>query len=130
MTRGEALFSRVGFLARSPGFLRPSACMSAWSEIVVRGSWSHSGGGRPRDFPVGAHESQLRLSGSHDPSLGAIGGQLDRLLLHQLAEATVRALPSQLVAALLLEPQSLPRFAAPSVKSEVKSDRGRGTPSR
>ena len=56
--------------------------------------------------PLGTHESQLRISGSYDPPLGPVGRQLDRLLLHQLAEATVRALLSQLVAALLLEPVS------------------------
>src|SRR5664280_3824566 len=54
--------------------------------------------------PLGASESQLRLSGSYDPPLGPVGRQLDRLLLHQLAEATVRALLSQLVAALLVAP--------------------------
>jgi hypothetical protein len=58
--------------------------------------------------PLGAEESQLRLSGSYDPPLGPVGRQLDRLLLHQLAEATVRALLGQLVAALVMEQASPP----------------------
>jgi hypothetical protein len=62
--------------------------------------------------PLGPDESQLRLSGSYDPPLGSIGRQLDRLLLHQLAEATVRAFLSQLVTALLDQPEpGVPRSA-------------------
>lgn len=54
--------------------------------------------------PLGAHQSQLSFSGSYDPPLGSVGRQLDRLLLHQLAEATVRALLKRLVSELLVEP--------------------------
>jgi hypothetical protein len=119
---GEELLSRVGPFGAVPG-LSKAVSMQA-GQIRDRGegfvmplTWSATG---PTELfpvmeadleiaPLGAGESQLRLSGSYDPPLGAVGRQLDRLLLHQLAEATVRALLSQLVAALLSD--SVPRQA-------------------
>jgi hypothetical protein len=65
--------------------------------------------------PMGARQSQLGFSGSYDPPLGSFGRQLDRLLLHQLAEATVRAMLRQLVEALLVEPA--PELASAPVTS-------------
>ena len=81
-------------------------------QVVVQLRWSASG---PTELfpvmeadleiaPMGARQSQLGFSGSYDPPLGSFGRQLDRLLLHQLAEATVRAMLRQLVEALLVEP--------------------------
>ena len=80
----------------------------------------------------------MRFSGSYDPPLGSVGRQLDRLLLHQLAEVTVRALLRQLVAALLAEPA--PHLAvssharsieaqpttAPSVREDLSLPQNRG----
>lgn len=40
--------------------------------------------------PVG-DETQLTLMGRYDPPLGALGRQLDRLLLHRVAQASVRS---------------------------------------
>jgi len=119
---GEELLSRVGPFGPVPGLSKAVSVQTG--KIRDRGegfvmplSWSATG---PTELfpvmeadleiaPLGAAESQLRLSGSYDPPLGVVGRQLDRLLLHQLAEATVRALLSQLVAALLSE--SVPRQA-------------------
>jgi hypothetical protein len=118
---GEELLSRVGPFGPVPGLSKAVSVQAG--KVRDRGEgfvmplrWSATG---PTELfpvmvadleiaPLGAHESQLRLSGSYDPPLGSIGRQLDRLLLHQLAEATVRALLGQLVAALLVEPASRP----------------------
>jgi len=114
---GEELLSRVGPFGPVPGLSK--AVTVYVGKVRDRGEgfvmplrWSATG---PSELfpvmeadleiaPLGAHESQLRLSGSYDPPLGSVGRQLDRLLLHQLAEATVRALLSQLVAALMAAP--------------------------
>ena len=123
------LLSRVGPFGRVP--VLSKAVSVHVSNVRVRGEafvvqlrWSASG---PTELfpvmeadleiaPMGAHQSQLGFSGSYDPPLGSFGRQLDRLLLHQLAEATVRAMLRQLVAALVVEPapQSAPAFGLPS----------------
>ena len=35
--------------------------------------------------------TQLTLRGSYDPPLGAMGRRLDRLLMHRVAEASIRS---------------------------------------
>lgn len=50
--------------------------------------------------PLGSSMTQLTLWGSCDPPLGALGRGIDRVLLHHLAEATVRALLTRVVDAL------------------------------
>jgi hypothetical protein len=115
---GEELLSRVGPFGSVPGLSK--AVRVYGGKVRDRGEgfvmplrWSATG---PAELfpvmeadleisPLGSEESQLRLSGSYDPPLGSIGRQLDRLLLHQLAEATVRAFLSQLVTALLDQPE-------------------------
>jgi hypothetical protein len=114
---GEDLLGRVGPFGPVPGLSK--AVSVHVSSVRVRGEsfvaqlrWSASG---PTELfpvmeadleiaPMGTHQSQLGFSGSYDPPLGSFGRQLDRLLLHQLAEATVRAMLRQLVAALVVEP--------------------------
>jgi len=116
---GEDLLSRVGPFGPVPGLskavsMQVGKARDRGEGFVIPLQWSATG---PTELfpvmladleitPLGADQSQLRLSGSYDPPLGPIGRQLDRLLLHQLAEATVRALLGQLVAALLKEPAS------------------------
>jgi hypothetical protein len=116
---GEELLSRVGPFGPVPGLSKAVSvhvgrARDRGEGFVVPLRWSATG---PTELfpvmeadleisPLGSHESQMRLSGSYDPPLGPVGRQLNRLLLHQLAEATVRALLSQLVAALLVEPVS------------------------
>jgi hypothetical protein len=113
---GELLLSRVGPFGSVPGLsksvrLHVGKLRDRGDGFVMPLQWSATG---PTELfpvmeadlevsPLGEGASQLRLSGSYDPPLGALGRQLDRLLLHQLAEATVRALLSQLVAALLAQ---------------------------
>lgn len=127
---GEDLLSRVGPFGPVPGLsksvsVRAGSIRERGDGFVLPLRWSATG--HTELFPVmladleiaplGAHESQLRFSGSYDPPLGSLGRHLDRLLLHQLAEATVRALLSQLVAALLVEPET----TAPKLEAEQKS---------
>ncbi|MDQ1483922.1 MAG: hypothetical protein QOF35_1998 [Actinomycetota bacterium] len=121
---GEDLLSRVGPFGPVPGLskavsVRAGSVRERGDGFVMPLRWSATG--NTELFPVmqadleiaplGAQESQLRFSGSYDPPLGSLGRHLDRLLLHQLAEATVRALLSQLVAALLVEP--VPKASTP-----------------
>lgn len=114
---GEDLLSRVGPFGPVPGLSKAVSVQVSNARIrgegvVVQLRWSASG---PTELfpvmeadleiaPLGANQSQLGFSGSYDPPLGSVGRQLDRLLLHQLAEATVRAMLRQLVEALLVEP--------------------------
>ena len=120
---GEELLSRVGPLGPVPGLSKAVSvhvgkARDRGEGFVMPLHWLATG---PAELfpelqadleiaPLGASASQLTLSGSYDPPLGFLGRQLDRLLLHQLAEATVRALLSQLVAALLATP--VPDLAA------------------
>lgn len=39
---------------------------------------------------LGAHRTQLSISGRYRPPLGAVGRALDRAMLHRVAEATVK----------------------------------------
>ena len=114
---GEELLSRVGPFGPLPGLSKAVSVhigdvRDRGEGFVMPFQWSATG---PTELfpvmqadleiaPLGAQQSQLRLSGSYDPPMGSFGRQLDRLLLHQLAESTVRALLRQLVAALLAEP--------------------------
>jgi len=117
---GEELLSRVGPFGPVPGLskavrVQVGKVRDRGEGFVMPLQWSATG---PTELfpvmvadlevtPLGGRESQLRLSGSYDPPLGPVGRQLDRMLLHQLAEATVRALLKQLVAALLAESASV-----------------------
>jgi len=42
-------------------------------------------------MPVGDDATQLDFSGRYDPPLGTVGRGLDRMLMHRLAEASVRS---------------------------------------
>lgn len=57
---------------------------------------------------------QLALTASYRPPLGAMGAGLDRLLLHTVATATIRAFASRLASALEGTPQPAQQTAAPA----------------
>jgi len=130
---GEELLARVGPFGPVPSLskavsLHVGEARARGEGFVMPLRWSATG---PTELfpvldadleisPLGTDESQLRLSGSYEPPLGSLGRRLDRLLLHQLAEATVRAFLNQLVAALLAQssgeeavPGSAARMPAP-----------------
>jgi len=50
--------------------------------------------------PLDANLTQLTLRGRYEPPLGAVGRRLDQLLMHRVAEASVRAFLGRLVATL------------------------------
>jgi hypothetical protein len=50
--------------------------------------------------PLDSHLTQLTVQGRYEPPLGALGRRLDRLLMHRVAEASVRAFLSRLVSTL------------------------------
>ena len=126
---GEDLLSRVGPFGPVPGLSKAVSVKAGTVRdrddgFVMPLQWSATG---PTELfpvmqadleiaPLGAQQTQLRFSGSYDPPMGMVGRQLDRLLLHQLAEATVRALLKQLVATLLVEPA--PRVAVDKTAHE------------
>jgi hypothetical protein len=56
--------------------------------------------------PFDEHETQLTLVGRYDPPLGAVGRQLDRLLLHRIVQASVRSFLEGLAAAAEAIPSS------------------------
>jgi hypothetical protein len=123
---GEELLSRVGPFGPVPGLSK--AVSVNVGEVRDRGEgfvmplqWSATG---PTELfpvmhadleiaPLGTQQSQLRLSGSYDPPMGAFGRRMDKLLLHQLAESTVRALLKQLVVALVADPVPCPGVSSP-----------------
>lgn len=49
---------------------------------------------------LGDHMTQVTLHGRYDPQLGATGRRIDRLLMHRIAEATVRSFLRRLAEAL------------------------------
>jgi len=75
---------------------------------VVPITWQATG--TPGLFPVlsadleitalASEFTQLTLQGRYEPPLGAIGRRLDRLLMHRIAEASVRSVLRQLAEAL------------------------------
>ena len=118
---GEELLSRVGPRGPVPGLSKAVSMhvgdvRNRGEGFVMQLQWAATG---PIELfpvmeadleitPLGAQQSQLRLSGSYEPPLGAFGRRLDKLLLHQIAEATVRALLKQLVTALQAEQAPIP----------------------
>ena len=69
------------------------------SSIAVPMTWTATG--TPSLFPklegdlilagVGPHITQVALRGTYTPPLGGVGRALDRMLLHHVAEATVKS---------------------------------------
>lgn len=57
--------------------------------------------------------SQMVLAASYRPPLGSAGAGLDRLLLHRVATATIRAFASRLACALEGTPEAARQAAAP-----------------
>jgi len=66
--------------------------------------------------PHGSAASLLALSGAYRPPLGALGAALDRVVLHQVAEATIQGFVNQLgeaVVQLADEPEADREFRSP-----------------
>lgn len=111
---GEALRLRIGPLAVLP-MLGKTVSVHVGQPIdrgeitVVPLTWEATSA--PGLFPVlsadlevaglGDDLTQLTLQGRYDPPLGAIGQRIDRLLMHRVAEASVRSFLGHLVERLM-----------------------------
>lgn len=123
---GMAYLLRVGPLTAVPCAsklvrVRLAALAGRDETIAVALRWEATGPGgglfpaldadiRLSDDDRGA---RLTLTGSYRPPLGAIGGTLDRLLLHAIATATIRALLASIADALEGTPAQAWEAAAP-----------------
>lgn len=113
-SEGIAGLARVGPLGPALGISRlvevrfqPLAARDDQAGIALR--WEVRGPGG-RLFPVldadltlipdGENAALLTLAGSYRPPLGGVGAELDRLILHRVAEATVRDFLKRVAAAL------------------------------
>jgi hypothetical protein len=117
MDEGEALRLRVGPLGALPMLAKTVSCEIG--QALVRGDmtvvpliWRATS--TPGLFPVlsadleiapmDGHLTQHTIHGRYEPPLGAVGRRLDRLLMHRIAEATIRAFLVRLVSTLAAEP--------------------------
>lgn len=74
-------------------------CRQAVDSYVIPLTWEATG--TPGLFPIlkadlllapiGDATTQITLTGSYEPPLGQVGQRLDQLLLHRLAETTIRS---------------------------------------
>ncbi|MFZ0130580.1 MAG: hypothetical protein WAL77_14280 [Candidatus Dormiibacterota bacterium] len=113
LREGEALRLRIGPLGAVP-LLAKTVSLEVGEPLkrdevtVVPLTWKATA--TPGLFPVmwadlevvalDAELTQLTLRGRYEPPLGAVGRRLDRLLLHRIAEASVRSFLDRLVATL------------------------------
>lgn len=113
MSEGEALRLRIGPLGAVP-LLAKTVTLEVGEPLtrdevtVVPLTWKATT--TPGLFPVmsadleivalDAELTQLTLRGRYEPPLGAVGRRLDRLLMHRIAEASVRSFLGRLVATL------------------------------
>lgn len=108
---GEALRLRVGPLEALPVFsktviVRVGQPIERGEITVVPLTWEATT--TPGLFPVlsadlevaalGDDFTQLTLQGRYDPPLGSLGQRIDRLLMHRIAEASVRSFLGHLAA--------------------------------
>ena len=113
MGEGEALRLRVGPVSALPLFgktvrVEVGTPLRRGDVTVVPLTWTATAA--PGLFPVLSADleiapldpqlTQLTIQGRYAPPLGAIGRRLDRLLMHRIAEASVRAFLNRLVATL------------------------------
>lgn len=125
--RSEAVYEggleyllRVGPLGAVPGAsklvrVRLAEPVCRGGDISVGVRWEAAGPGG-RLFPAldadirlshdGGQAARVSLTGTYRPPLGTVGGGLDRLLLHAVASATVRALLTTIADALDGKPAS------------------------
>jgi hypothetical protein len=72
--------------------------------------------------PLDLELTQLTIHGRYEPPLGAIGRRIDRLLMHRIAEASVRAFLGRLVATLTADCEGEPVAAIASRPAPSKRD--------
>jgi hypothetical protein len=135
MDEGEALRLRVGPTTALPMLAKTVRCdvgqaLSRGDVTVVPLTWRATGA--PGLFPVLSADleiapldlelTQLTIHGRYEPPLGAIGRRIDRLLMHRIAEASVRAFLRRLVATLTADGDGEPVAALSSSPAPSKRD--------
>lgn len=113
MGEGEALRMRVGPMSAMPMLGKTVRCeigeaLTRGDVTVVPLTWRATSA--PGLFPVlsadlevaplDSHLTQLTIHGRYEPPLGAIGRRIDRLLMHRVAEATIRSFLGRLASTL------------------------------
>jgi hypothetical protein len=113
MDEGEALRLRVGPMSALPMLSKTVRCevgpaLTRGEVTVVPLTWRATSA--PGLFPVLSADlevaaldpglTQLTIHGRYEPPLGAVGRRIDRLLMHRIAEASVRSFLRRLVATL------------------------------
>jgi hypothetical protein len=113
MDEGEALRLRVGPMSSLPMLGKTVRCevgqaLTRGDVTVVPLTWTATSA--PGLFPVLSADlevapldselTQLTIHGRYEPPLGAVGRRIDRLLMHRVAEASVRAFLDRLVSTL------------------------------
>ena len=124
--------ARVGPLGAAPGLSRLVAVrftdMAVHEDFaIVAIRWEATGPGGAlfpaldADLtltPAGDQATMLAVSGAYRPPLGGLGAGLDRVLLHRVAQASIRAFAHQIGAAI----------AHPALSPEERRLRGRPEP--
>jgi hypothetical protein len=123
---------RVGPLGAAPGLSRLVAVrftdMAVHEDFaIVAIRWEAAGPGGAlvpaldadvKLTPAGDQATMLTVSGAYRPPLGGLGAGLDRMLLHRVAQGTIRAFTHQIGAAI----------AHPALSPEERRIRGRPEP--
>lgn len=132
MDEGEALRLRVGPLSALPMLGKTVRCevgppLTRGDVTIVPLTWKATSA--PGLFPVLSADlevapldkelTQLTIHGRYEPPLGAVGRRLDRLLMHRIAEASIRAFLGRL-AATLASPDAI-AFGPAITRSHVPS---------
>ena len=115
---GEAVRLRIGPATAVPGLstvamVRLGEPASFGDGVVIPITWeaAHVRGAFPvldgelELAPMGQHRVQLTLTGRYEPPLGAIGRRLDQVILHRVAEASVRDFLQRVASALEPRPE-------------------------
>jgi hypothetical protein len=111
---GKVGFERVGLPGLSK-LVRVQARELAWTDrtggLAIRWEATGPGGGLfpvldadIRLAPAGEDVTVLTVAGAYRPPLGALGGALDRVILHRIAETTIRGFMTHLAARITGQP--------------------------
>lgn len=113
---GTIGLQRVGIPGLSK-LVRVQARELAWTDrvagLAIRWEATGPGGGLfpildadIRLAPAGEHVTVLNVTGVYRPPLGALGEALDRVILHRVADATIRGFMAQVAARITGQPSA------------------------
>jgi hypothetical protein len=112
---GRSLLARAGFKIGPLRVYKKVRLRVGWQpgheagdRLMVPVTWEAVGGppifpdmeGTLHVAPEGASRTRLTLNASYDPPLGKLGQQMDRVLMHRVAQITISDFVARLAAAL------------------------------